>query len=308
MADHNHRVHCSLNLNTETGRLSSRKPNLQNQPALEKDVYKIRSAFSCDSGNKLIVADYGQLELRVLAHMANCISMIEAFKSGGDFHSRTAIGMYPHVAEAVHKGDVLLEWDYKKGDPPKPMLKDVYGSERRKAKTLNFSIAYGKTAFGLAKDWGVTKEEAAETVRLWYNDRPEVKRWQDKQISDAINEKVTRTLMGRYRPLPDIVSNDRRVRSHNMRAAINTPIQGGAADIVMMAMLRIRNDLRLRRLGYKLILQIHDEVILEGPEGNVTEALAALKDCMENPFGSGNSLRVALVVDAKSATTWYDAK
>mmetsp|Transcript_27035 Transcript_27035/g.43449 ORF Transcript_27035/g.43449 Transcript_27035/m.43449 type:complete len:744 (+) Transcript_27035:58-2289(+) len=223
MADHNHRVHCSLNLNTETGRLSSRKPNLQNQPALEKDVYKIRAAFSCDPGNELIVADYGQLELRVLAHMANCTSMIEAFKSGGDFHSRTAIGMYPHVAEAVERGDVLLEWDYKKGEPPKPMLKDVYGSERRKAKTLNFSIAYGKTAFGLAKDWGVTKEEAAETVRLWYNDRPEVKRWQDKQIADAINEKVTRTLMGRYRPIPDIVSNDRRVRAHNMRSGDNLP-------------------------------------------------------------------------------------
>jgi len=308
MADHNHRVHCSLNLNTETGRLSSRRPNLQNQPALEKDVYKIRAAFSCDPGNILLVADYGQLELRVLAHMANCKSMIEAFESGGDFHSRTAYGMYPNIKKAVENGDVLLEWDYSKGKPPKPMIKDVFGAERRKAKTLNFSIAYGKTTFGLAKDWGVSLEEAKETVRLWYEDRPEVKRWQDSIIEKALKQKTTRTLLGRYRLIPGISSPDRRIASHYTRTAINTPIQGGAADIVMMAMLRIRNDLTLRRLKFKLILQIHDEVILEGPEEHKDEAMKALKECMEHPFGPEMDLKVALVADGCAAKTWYEAK
>ena len=151
LADHQSRVHCSLNLNTETGRLSSRRPNLQNQPALEKDKYQIRKAFQASPGNSLIVADYGQLELRLLASMTNCKSMIDAFESGGDFHSRTALDMFDHVQERVNNGDVLLEWDYAQGDPPKPLLKDEFGSERRKAKTLNFSIAYGKTAHGLSQ-------------------------------------------------------------------------------------------------------------------------------------------------------------
>jgi DNA polymerase I len=123
VCDKNHRVHCSLNLNTETGRLSARKPNLQNQPAYAKDKYKIRKAFIKEEGNKLIIADYGQLELRILAHMTNCKSMLDAFQKGGDFHSRTAINMYPHVKQAVNDNKVLLEWDYSKGTPPVPLIK-----------------------------------------------------------------------------------------------------------------------------------------------------------------------------------------
>lgn len=161
LVDKNKRIHCSLNLNTETGRLSSRRPNLQNQPALEKDQYKIRDAFVAEEGNTLIVADYGQLELRILAHITKCKSMIEAFELGGCFHSRTAVGMYPHIKEAVESGKVLLEWDYSKGQPNVPLVKDTYGSERRKAKTLNFSIAYGKTVIGLAQDWYVTCASAS---------------------------------------------------------------------------------------------------------------------------------------------------
>lgn len=123
LADDNHRIHCSLNLNTTTGRLSSRAPNLQNQPALQKDAYKIRDAFTAEEGNALVVADYGQLELRILAHITACESMIEAFASGGCFHSRTAMGMFDHVRTAVENGDVLLEWDYSKGKPTAPLLK-----------------------------------------------------------------------------------------------------------------------------------------------------------------------------------------
>lgn len=115
LADCNSRVHCSLNINTETGRLSSRKPNLQNQPALDKDQYKVRMSFEPEKGNKFIVADYGQLELRILAHMTNCREMIDSFKSGGDFHSRTAVSMYDYIKQDIANGTCLLEWDSSKG-------------------------------------------------------------------------------------------------------------------------------------------------------------------------------------------------
>ena len=259
-ADEQSRVHCSLNLNTETGRLSSRAPNLQNQPALEKDQYRIREAFCAQEGNALVVADYGQLELRLLAHMTSCKSMIRAFKSGGCFHSRTAMGMFDHVRAAVERGDCLLEWDYTKGDPPAPLLKDMFGSERRRAKTLNFSIAYGKTVHGLSKDWGVSVDEARAMLDAWYSDRPEVREWQQNTIKTAHRTGWTRTLMGRYRSLHGIQTSKRAVVSHLERAAINTPIQGGAADIMTLAMLKLKRSKVLKQLGFRLLLQIHDEV------------------------------------------------
>jgi len=309
LVDRNSRIHCSLNLNTETGRLSSRRPNLQNQPALEKDQYKIRDAFIAEPGKTLIVADYGQLELRLLAHITRCTSMIEAFKEGGCFHSRTAVGMYSHIKEAVDTGKVLLEWDYSKGQPTVPLVKDTYASERRKAKTLNFSIAYGKTVHGLAQDWGITKEEAEETLAAWYSDRPEVKYWQDETRKMAKKHKYVRTLMGRYRRLPEADSRGP-AGGHALRAAINTPIQGSAADVVMMAMIKLWKSAELKRLGWKLLLQIHDEVILEGPIESRDEAMKEVRECMENPwdhFGL-SPLLVHLDVDAKSADSWYKAK
>jgi DNA polymerase-1 len=308
-ADDRSRVHCSLNLNTETGRLSSRAPNLQNQPALEKDQYRIREAFCAEKGNALVVADYGQLELRLLAHMTNCQSMIEAFASGGCFHSRTAMGMFDHVKEAVDSGECLLEWDYSKGDPPAPLLKDMFGSERRRAKTLNFSIAYGKTVHGLSKDWGVTVQEAKAMLDAWYADRPEVREWQHNTIAAAHKYGWTRTLMGRYRQLNGIQDGPRATVAHLERAAINTPIQGGAADIMTLAMIKLKRSEVLRRLGYRLLLQIHDEVILEGPEEHALAAKAEVVACMENPFDEAlPSLQVDLVVDAKTAPNWFEAK
>ncbi|KAL0320784.1 UNVERIFIED_CONTAM: DNA polymerase I A, chloroplastic/mitochondrial [Sesamum radiatum] len=204
----NGRIHCSLNINTETGRLSARRPNLQNQPALEKDRYKIRQAFIAAPGNSLIVADYGQLELRILAHLANCKSMLDAFKAGGDFHSRTAMNMYPHIRKAVERKDVLLEWHPQPGEdkPPAPLLK------------------------------------------------------------------------------------------------------GSAADVAMCAMLQISKNARLKELGWRLLLQVHDEVILEGPTESAEEAKAIVVDCMEKPFDGINFLRVDLAVDAKCAQNWYSAK
>ena len=180
--------------------------------------------------------------------------------------------MYPYIKEAVDSGKVLLEWDYSKGQPDVPLVKDTYGSERRKAKTLNFSIAYGKTVHGLAQDWGITKEEAEKTLEAWYNDRPEVKDWQVATQSFAKQHKFVRTLMGRNRRLKDAADRSS-AGSHALRAAINTPIQGSAADVVMMAMIKIWKSPLLKQLGWKLLLQIHDEVILEGPKESMKEVI-----------------------------------
>lgn len=304
------RIHCSLNINTETGRLSARRPNLQNQPALEKDRYKIRQAFIAAPGNSLIVADYGQLELRILAHLANCTSMLDAFKAGGDFHSRTAMNMYPHIRKAIEKKEVLLEWrpQSKDDNPPVPLLKDAFASERRKAKMLNFSIAYGKTTVGLARDWKVSREEAQETVDLWYSDRTEVLSWQEARKKEAHKEGCVKTLLGRARHFPSLKNASSAHRAHIERAAINTPVQGSAADVAMCAMLQISNNARLKELGWKLLLQVHDEVILEGPTESSEEAKAIVVDCMSKPFDGKNILRVGLSVDAKCAQNWYSAK
>ncbi|XP_064981508.1 DNA polymerase I A, chloroplastic-like isoform X1 [Musa acuminata AAA Group] len=304
------RVHCSLNINTETGRLSARRPNLQNQPALEKDRYKIRQAFVAGPGKSLIVADYGQLELRILAHLANCKSMLEVFRAGGDFHSRTAMNMFAHVREAVEKNRVLLEWHPQPGEdkPPVPLLKDAFGSERRKAKMLNFSIAYGKTPVGLSRDWKVFVEEAKDTISLWYEERKEVLRWQKERKKEAIKSKCVRTLLGRpqHFPLVETVSNAQ--MGHILQAAINTPIQGSAADVAMCAMLEIDRNIRLKELGWRLLLQVHDEVILEGPTESAELAKAIVVECMSKPFYGTNFLEVDLVVDAKCAQSWHAAE
>ncbi|KAL3639949.1 hypothetical protein CASFOL_014917 [Castilleja foliolosa] len=306
----NGRVHCSLNINTETGRLSARRPNLQNQPALEKDRYKIRQAFIAAPGNSLIVADYGQLELRILAHLAKCTSMLDAFKAGGDFHSRTAMNMYPHIRKAVERKDVLLEWhpQPEQDKPPVPLLKDAFASERRKAKMLNFSIAYGKTTIGLARDWKVSREEAQDTVNLWYSDRQEVLSWQEERKKEARNYQRVYTLLGRARHFPSLKNASSAHRNHIERAAINTPVQGSAADVAMCAMLQISRNVRLKELGWRLILQVHDEVILEGPTESAEEAKAIVVDCMSKPFDGKNFLRVDLSVDAKCALNWYTAR
>ncbi|XP_038690170.1 DNA polymerase I B, chloroplastic/mitochondrial isoform X2 [Tripterygium wilfordii] len=304
------RVHCSLNINTETGRLSARRPNLQNQPALEKDRYKIRQAFIAAPGNSLIVADYGQLELRILAHLANCKSMLLAFEAGGDFHSRTAMNMYSNIREAVEKREVLLEWYPQPGEdrPPVPLLKDAFASERRKAKMLNFSIAYGKTPVGLSRDWKVSVNEAKKTVALWYGERQEVLEWQEARKKEALEDRRVHTLLGRARNFPSVSRGNRSLRGHIERAAINAPVQGSAADVAMCAMLEISKNIRLKELGWRLLLQVHDEVILEGPTETAEVAKEIVVECMSKPFNGKNILRVGLSVDAKCAQNWYAAK
>lgn len=303
--DSRSRIHCSLNLNTDTGRLSARRPNLQNQPSLDKDKYKIRAAFHAERGKKLIVADYGQLELRILANITNCKSMIEAFKLGGDFHSRTALSMFPEIQESITKGECLLEWDYSKGKPPVPLLKDKFSALRKKAKTMNFSIAYGKSAIGFSKDWNCSIEEAEESLRKWYSARKEVENWQKNVRELAKQSAFSQTYLGRYRNLNNKISV-KKTHHHALRAAINTPIQGGAADIVIAAMVKIKKNKKFDELGFKILLQIHDEIIMEGPEENAEEALRLLKENMEDPVD--HEFAVKLEVDAKIGNNWYESK
>lgn len=306
LRDSEGRIHCSLGLNTETGRLSSRKPNLQNQPSHEKDKYKVRDVFSAAPGKLLVVADYSQLELRILAHMTKCKSMLEAFEKGGDFHSRTALGMFPYIREDMDKGGVLLEWPSSKGPPPAPLIKNKYSAERGKAKTLNFSICYGKTAFGLMKDWRVSKEEAQRIINMWYADRPEVLLKQNFWKGFAQAHNCSRTMLGRYRHYGEVSKMTWQEQQRVFRASINTPIQGSAADVVMLAMVKLDRNPRLRELGWYQVLQVHDELICEGPEESAKEALSIIRECMEHPMAK--DLLVELPVDAKIGKTWYQAK
>jgi len=334
--DRRGRVHTSLRLNTNTGRLSSSEPNLQQLPALNKDVYKVRQAVKCTDDRRFIVADYGQLDLRVLAHMTGCKRMVQALCSGIDIHSATALNMYPHVQAAVDSGEVCLN-----GGGGVPLLKDVFGSERRCAKAVNFGIAYGMTEYGLSKNLDCDKAEALQMIAKWYEAYPEVKDWQENVVLEAIGEAersgsdlaYVRTIRGRPRPLPlahlrpqekrqyskwtmqDVATRSKKKdleewKSSNYarRQATNAPIQGGSADIVIEAMIQAHRSEELRRLGYEMVLQIHDELIFEGPVENAEAALLVVKGIMERPFLDGWELKVPLPVDAKVAATWMEGK
>jgi len=171
---------------------------------------------------------------------------------------------------------------------------------------LNFSIAYGKTVFGFAKDWGVTKEEAQVSLDGWYADRPEVKEWQRRIILYAEQTGYTRTLLGRYRPVPGINSEKSYDKSAAERICINTPLQGGAADVMVAAMLKLRANKRLQEMNWRQLLQIHDELIFEGPEELAQEALKEILYDMEHPLES--PLLIDFIVDAKIGKNWFEAK
>lgn len=173
---------------------------------------------------------------------------------------------------------------------------------------LNFSIAYGKTPVGLSRDWKVSVQEAKKTVDLWYSDRKEVLNWQEERKKEAREKNCVHTLLGRARQFPSVAHATYSQKGHIERAAINTPVQGSAADVAMCAMLEISKNARLKELGWKLLLQVHDEVILEGPTESAEVAKAIVVECMSKPFNGKNILQVDLSVDAKCAQNWYSAK
>jgi len=307
-ADDEGRIHSSLLPDTATGRLVSRRPNLQNQPSKNNDIYGVRRAFKAPEGHRLVVADYSQLELRVLAHASSCPFLIDKFQQGADLHSETAIEMFEHVRMAVEKGEVC-DRNAEGGGAldGRPSVKDRFRYERSVAKMINFSIAYGKGPAALADDLGCKYVEAQDFLDRWYQQKTEVQLWKERMVREARFTNESRSLLGRVRKLPFINHKCARFREKSERAAVNHVIQGSAADLVMAAMLRLRDHPALKQMGYTLIMQVHDEFLLEGPEAHAAAACEIVLDVMRHPFPR-YGLSVPLEVDARVAETWYEAK
>ncbi|KOY81199.1 DNA polymerase I [Lysinibacillus macroides] len=266
---------------TATGRLSSTDPNLQNIPIRLEEGRKIRQAFvPSKEGWLLFAADYSQIELRVLAHMSEDQTLVEAFREGMDIHTRTAMDVF-HVSED-----------------------EVDSNMRRAAKAVNFGIVYGISDYGLSQNLDITRKEAATFIEKYFASFPGVKQYMDDIVQDAkLNGYVT-TILNRRRYLPDITSSNFNLRSFAERTAMNTPIQGSAADIIKKAMIDMDARLKKEQMQAKLLLQVHDELIFEAPKEEIALLEKIVPEVMENAI----ELAVPLKVDFNSGSTWYEAK
>ncbi len=276
------RVHTCFNQAVAaTGRLSSSDPNLQNIPIRTELGREIRRAFTADRGHVLISADYSQIELRVLAHLAGDEELIEAFRRGEDIHDRTAL--------KVFGADSGLEEH----------------ELRRRAKIINYALLYGKTAFTLAKDIGVTQQAAQEFINAYFAGFPGVRRFIDDLLETARQTHVVKTMFGRRRLVPELTSRNGQIRSAAERAAVNLPIQGSAADVLKRAMIDVHEALPSLAGGRtRMILTVHDELLFEAPKEAAEEAAAALRELMERAV----PLRVPLTVDVGIGENWKEAK
>jgi len=275
------RVHTTFNqTGTATGRLSSSDPNLQNIPIRSELGRLIRGAFVPDEGNLLISADYSQVELRILAHLAEDEVLIDAFRAGEDIHDRTAREVFSEE-ELANRSEC-----------------------RRRAKVINFGIVYGLSAFGLGRTLGISREEAQEFIDAYFRRYRGVRAWQDRTLEEVRKTGHTTTLFGRIRPIPDINSKNFNSRNFAERTAINSPIQGTAADIAKIAMISVHRALQEKGLSAKILLQVHDELVLEVPEEEVEQTGALVKEKME----SAAKLQVPLKVDLNMAANWMDMK
>ncbi len=277
------RVHTSYSLaSTSTGRLSSSDPNLQNIPIRTEDGRKIRTAFVAEPGHVLVAADYSQVELRVLAHMADLPSMKQAFADGVDIHALTASEMF--------------------GVP----IKGMDSGTRRRAKAINFGIIYGISAFGLANNLGISRTEAKEYIDAYFEKFPGIKDYMEAAKDEAREFGYVKTLFGRKCHVKSINEKNPMYRAGAERQAINAPIQGTAADIIRRAMIRMSDAIKAVD-GAKMLLQVHDELIFEVPENSADDLISIVKPVMENASAPAVSLTVPLVVDAKAANNWNDA-
>ena len=280
------RVHTSYSLAaTTTGRLSSSEPNLQNIPVRTAEGRKIRTAFIANPGHKLLSADYSQIELRVLAHVADIPQLKQAFADGIDIHAMTASEMF--------------------GVPVEGMPGDV----RRRAKAINFGIIYGISAFGLSNQLGIERSEASDYIKRYFERFPGIRDYMEATKERARDVGYVETIFGRKIHYPEIRSSNHQVRSFNERAAINAPIQGSAADIIRRAMTRIEPELGERGLDdrAKMLLQVHDELIFEVEDDAVDKSRAVIVDIMENAAMPAVSMAVPLKVDARAAHNWDEA-
>jgi DNA polymerase-1 len=275
------RLHTTFNqAGAATGRLSSSNPNLQNIPIRTDLGREIRAAFVPREGWQLLVADYSQIELRLLAHFSGDPVLAEAFRNGEDIHTRTA-------AEVFGVGPLMVSPDM-----------------RRIAKSVNFGIVYGQTPFGLSANLGIDRREAEQYIRAYFALYKGVRTWIDATIAEVRASGVSRTLFGRERPIPDMNSRNPNARGFAERTAVNTPLQGTAADLIKLAMIRIDRMLRERKLQTKMLLQVHDELVFEAPPDEIEEVRRTVKQEME----SVRQLNVPLVADAGVGSNWRDAK
>ena len=275
------RIHTTFqNMVTATGRLSSTDPNLQNIPVRTELGSEIRKMFVPDDGCVFVDADYSQIELRVLAHIADDKTMQEAFKSGFDIHTATAAQVFGVAPEQVT-----------------PLM-------RRHAKAVNFGIVYGISEFSLSEDIGVSRKEARQYIDNYLAHYAGVRAYMHDIVEQAKKDGYVTTLFGRRRELPELKSSNFNIRSFGERVALNTPIQGTAADIIKLAMLRVDAALRKKKLKARLVLQVHDELIVECPLKEAEQVKQIVTSEMEHVV----QLRVPLLADAKSGASWYEAK
>jgi DNA polymerase-1 len=275
------RLHTSFSQTTAaTGRLSSSDPNLQNIPVRSELGRQIRAAFVAGPGNTLLSADYSQIELRILAHFSKDPVLVEAFRNGQDIHARTA-------EEVFRVG---------------PMAQNA--EHRRAAKAINFGIIYGQTPFGLAAQLGIDQKEAAQFIAAYFARYRGVKEYLERSLAEARKSGATRTMFGRIRPVPEITSPQVNLRNFAERTALNTPLQGTAADLIKLAMIAIARQLAEEKFQAKMILQVHDELLFEAPHNELDRLRPLVRKAMEHV----RELAVPLVVDLKAGPNWRDMK
>ncbi|MDB5653543.1 MAG: polymerase [Tardiphaga sp.] len=279
-----HRVHTTYALAaTTTGRLSSNEPNLQNIPVRTEDGRKIRRAFVADDGHKLVSAYYSQIELRLLSEVADVPALRTAFQEGIDIHAMTASEMF--------------------GVPVKNMPADI----RRRAKAINFGIIYGISAFGLANQLSIPREEAGAYIKKYFERFPGIRAYMDQTRDFCRLHGYVETLFGRKCHYPDIKASNASIRAFNERAAINARLQGTAADIIRRAMVRMEEALSEKKLSAKMLLQVHDELIFEVPDDEVALTLPVVQHVMQDAPFPAVILHVPLQVDARAANNWEEA-
>ena len=275
------RIHTCFNQAVAaTGRLSSSDPNLQNIPIRTAIGREIRRAFVAEPGHVLISADYSQIELRVLAHLSGDEALVDAFTRGEDIHDRTALKVFG-TASGLSEHEL-----------------------RRRAKIINYALLYGKTAFTLAKDIGVSQQAAQEFINAYFAGFPSVRAFIDGILDEARRTGVVKTMFGRRRLTPDLLNRNPQLRSRAEREAVNMPIQGSAADILKRAMIDVHARLRESRLAARMILTVHDELLFEAPAREAEEAAAVVREVMEGAV----QLRVPLTVDVGIGENWKEAK
>ncbi|MEQ8823084.1 MAG: DNA polymerase I [Filomicrobium sp.] len=285
IAENDQRIHTSYSMaSTTTGRLASSEPNLQNIPVRTKEGREIRTAFVAEKGNKLVSADYSQIELRVLAHIAEIPQLKKAFEEGLDIHAMTASEMF----------DVPIE-----GMP---------GEVRRRAKAINFGIIYGISAFGLANQLSIPRQEAAEYIKTYFKRFPGIRAYMEETKQFARDNGYVETIFGRKIHYPEINTKNPSMRGFHERAAINAPIQGSAADIIRRAMVRMPDALQAAGLtSARMLLQVHDELIFEASKSEADKVIEVARDVMEGSSLPAVQLSVPIKVDAQSADNWDEA-